>query len=92
LSSFQSEGSSLRIYPNPHHERFLLDWTGEDDSTSPLNVEIFNLEGRTVFNKSFSGVSSQPVIIETPKEMSSGIYILKAQKGQNVHFEKLIKE
>jgi len=83
-------GVSVIVFPNPTRDFLNIEITPAD--TGRIVLEIFNVSGRKVLNKSVEHESIMEVDIS---DMSSGIYFLKVfNPGSDLPFwvEKIVKE
>jgi hypothetical protein len=71
------------IYPNPASSQLILDCS----QNSINSIEVINLTGEIIY----SSVINQASCILNCESFSPGIYFLKATSGENIFFEKFIK-
>jgi hypothetical protein len=69
-------GSSVLIYPNPVMTSFTIDI--QHSGTSPVYMQLFDLNGRMVMAQQMSA----PKEIYDVSELASGVYILKLREGE----------
>jgi hypothetical protein len=72
------------IYPNPNQGIFTI-----QTDTAPIagmDLEIYDIYGKTVFSHSYLGQSS----IEVKSSLSSGVYVVKIKKGNAMGIQKII--
>lgn len=74
----------VAAYPNPFNPAVKIRLTG---ATGSMDVRIYNVTGQEV--ASFQQVSTQH-LEWSPRNLSSGIYIIKAISGSNVRFHKVM--
>jgi hypothetical protein len=79
LSNQQNEQLSVKLYPNPTHESFVV-FGIEDNSV----IELYNAVGVKVFQQSFRG---ETTIIPN---VSAGIYVAKIKTNDKVLVKKVI--
>lgn len=79
LSNQQNEQLSVKLYPNPAHESFVV-FGIEDNSV----IELYNAVGVKVFQQSFRGETTI-----TPN-VSAGIYVAKIKTNDRVLVKKII--
>lgn len=79
--------SFIKIYPNPTHDKFTLELTG-DVTASRVHIEILGILGDKILSKE--------VEIDRKQEFSlsdrpTGIYMIRVASGQNTETQKIIK-
>ncbi|MCW2119031.1 T9SS type A sorting domain-containing protein [Flavobacterium sp. 7A] len=84
--TFAIENSNVEIYPNPTSGPFTI--TFKDDVTDKLELEIFTISGKKIFEKVFESSSNVAASLE---KYPAGIYFLKAKRGDEEINFKLIK-
>ncbi len=85
LGTESRSDSEILIFPNPAEE--ILNIYSEK---SPISlVEIFDLQGKKVSEKSFSQAPSYQIDIF---KLSAGIYLLKINSENTVTYRKIIKK
>ena len=85
LSGISSSG--INVYPNPLNSVLYVDIS--ESNLQKIELSLFNLEGKMVFNKTLN-YSSEPV----PASMhylSDGMYILRIKTDQKIYQAKIIK-
>ncbi len=70
-----SDPESLNIYPNPGNGHFVLATSGTDLQS----IQVFDLNGRLVFNQSLSGKTSIDL-----SDLEEGVYLVKINTGVGV--------
>lgn len=78
---------NLSVYPNPNNGSFFLK-LGQVDSPI-VEVEVYNLEGRMVYENSFQASNSFEQNIQM-EQVQSGLYILRVRNGNKTLNKKLI--
>lgn len=83
-----SHSASMRVVPNPTNGIFKTTFTGLDPAHS-LQISVFDTQGRMVLNSTnnTSGGSTDLDISQFPQ----GTYIIKAESGEDLMIERLIK-
>ncbi|MGV9004172.1 zinc-dependent metalloprotease [Flavobacterium sp.] len=78
--------NNYSLAPNPNNGTFTLTFK---DLSNDISVEVFDISGRSVFEKNYSQNSnlSQEVKIDSP---SSGIYFVNVKSGGAISTEKII--
>jgi len=71
LGLSEAEKSSILIYPNPTNGVFHIDFT---NTVSDISIEILDLSGRLVYNKTINQTISEIIDLSTEAE---GMYIIK---------------
>ncbi|MEI7508535.1 MAG: reprolysin-like metallopeptidase [Flavobacterium sp.] len=86
-SSFSFENFSL--YPNPNSGSFKVKFNS--NSNSPIQIGVFDMSGRQIFNQSFenSGLFDQNVELNSAQ---TGIYLVNIQDGEQKITKKIIVE
>ena len=85
------EGSTMHIYPNPANEKVLVFF--EQDVKSDVNIAIYDLLGNlihTVHSGTLEKGSYQYGV--NTKDLTSGVYVVKADKRTQTIIKKLIIE
>ncbi len=79
---------SIRIFPNPAKE--LLYVNGQNGIRKPITVQIYNLNGNKLFEKTGNSVNPRIGI----SSLSSGMYVVRAINGLGmvIHSQKFIKQ
>lgn len=77
----------LRVFPNPAGESVQVQWSGSD-STTPIDVYISDLTGRTVARRVMSARGGNLDV----SNLSSGLYLLHIMQGNLSQMQKLIKK
>ncbi len=75
------------IYPNPNWGKFTLSYRGNG---SNLSLSVINLQGKTIFSKTFSkcsGRCNQTIKLPT---LTSGIYFVKWYNGNRWNISKIL--
>lgn len=79
--------TSISIYPNPVHDKLTLELSGTNNNT---RVVITDYTGKEIIGQNLhSGPGLYQLDVTT---LSSGIYLVKVQAGENFTVHKLIKE
>lgn len=79
--------NDLQIYPNPISENSIS--IRLEHSTSNLNVEIFDSNGRLCLSETWNSPIKSSVIQLDVSALQNGIYFFKAQDGDDVFSERL---
>jgi len=79
--------NSLVIYPNPNNGAFNIKFNSA--SNQDINVEVFDIRGRSVLSQSFinSGRFNQNISL---KNVQSGMYLLDISDGENKATKKVL--
>ena len=78
---------NFKVFPNPSYGRFRIQF--EDDSAADVELTLYDLLGRKVARRRFSGASfvfDEEVSFEG---LSSGLYILRVKKGNRISSQKI---
>jgi len=85
-----STGNTLRnfftIYPNPINDQIYFKWENRMSSNN-LRVCIYNLEGKSIFDQSFSSLPESINI----SQLNSGVYFIRVNSNENQIVKKVIK-
>ncbi len=87
VAPYQNQ-SFFKIYPNPSTGRFTLELT-ESVTSDDVVVEVFNLMGVLIHRKEFPGAVNYIIDLEN---VTPGIYMIKAMRGNELGSKKLIKK
>ena len=85
------EEASLRIYPNPGQQHFMLDFTGGDQWGRNTQVYMYNLTGILVRKLEIDAIQ-QPNYQMDITELSSGMYMVKIVGGEIRKTIRIVKE
>jgi len=80
--------SKIVAYPNPIDDVLHLKLT---DNKPFLDVQITDVNGRVVYNNSFSSIKNQTTLSMPMSQLESGIYILEINQGYKTSVIKVIK-
>lgn len=89
LSDNDAELHNFSLYPNPNNGQFRLKFS--TNSTSDIDVKVFDLHGRSVFQKMYQPTQYFDQNINLNR-ISSGIYILEVNNGIKKTAKKIIIE
>lgn len=82
-------GLNLEVYPNPNHGTFTLDFTL--DSHADIQVSVFDLAGRVVFERGLGTVATYQESI-TLSGVTNGLYLLRMSvDGQDVYRKIIVR-
>ena len=87
LSIAENDLDNFKVYPNPVQDQLNLFWSNvsfPDD----INLHIYNLSGKRVFEKSFD---QKPSVLNFGF-LSSGVYILKITSGKKSSVRRIVKK
>jgi len=83
----------LAVYPNPSKGEFTITFESNSNSTSNnVKVDVYDLQGRLVYNNSFTNTSSifkEKIILENAK---AGVYMVNISEGNRTTSHKLVIE
>ncbi len=84
--------SLFSVSPNPVADLVKIFFTSSQTEQKPINVELFNANGMSVFNNNFAQSPSgqTEVIIETA-QYPSGLYFVKVTQGNLLQTRKIVK-
>lgn len=89
VSIADNELSQIEVFPNPFHDNIVIDlntYFGAD-----LHVILTNSMGEKVFEKSYSGKSSN-LTLKLDEKLSDGVYLLSVYSDDVEFHQKVIKE
>ena len=89
-SEANSEEYQFTIYPNPTTD--LLKVSILDLNERNMEVELLDMTGRAVINKSYEIVENQQFVEINVGNLQTGIYFLKATQGAKLSILKMIKQ
>ncbi|MEM9679056.1 MAG: reprolysin-like metallopeptidase [Bacteroidota bacterium] len=79
--------SDLSIYPNPNNGAFNVSFnprSGED-----ITIDVYDIQGRTIFSKSFNSVSRFEEAIRL-NNAQSGVYLMRISEGRQEVTKKIV--
>lgn len=81
---------ALSVYPNPFNDKFVFEVRSKIQI--PVKIEIFNVKGQKIHQEMVAPNAKSALNSALfDKQMSSGVYFLKASQGTNSKCEKVIK-
>ena len=81
--------NNIKIYPNPCNSDFTIELN--TNNTNPAVIEIFNLNGQKMFEKTYSDINKGNNKINVKSNnMPVGIYLIKINTGTNQYTHKLV--
>jgi hypothetical protein len=83
------EGKYVNVFPNPCADYLNISVPNNLSLTSTL-IQLFDLSGKKVFEKSMNGRSTVVDIRADVNGLEAGLYIVQLQNGSWVHNERLI--
>lgn len=89
-SKKELEMEKIRFSPNPNNGKFSLNF--ELSKKSPVQIQIFDIQGKEVYNesiKNFSGTYQNNIDIS---EHGKGIYFLRIIQGNKANTNKIVME
>jgi hypothetical protein len=92
-SELTSSGLNFKVVPNPFSSEFDVILEVTDHELNDMQMRLIDLQGKTVADL-LSGVSVNEGVHRyrfNTDEISSGIYLLMIQTGQNRMFERIVK-
>jgi Secretion system C-terminal sorting domain len=81
---------NAKIYPNPTSD--ILKVPVLDVTERSMDVELFDMTGRSVINKSFETSESQGFVEVNVSKLQIGTYLVKAKQGLKQNVQKMMKE
>lgn len=86
LSTDTFEQSMFAIYPNPNTGTFTI--KTQQAPTNTLQVKVYDLRGRTVYQNTFAAASTETTI--TLDQVQSGVYMVEVMDGNNKETKRII--
>jgi subtilisin-like proprotein convertase family protein len=86
VSTYDRE-RDFNIYPNPNNGEFTI--LMNKVQNSQIGIEIYDLNGRKVYNQEFQATSSFKKAINL-NNLQSGVYLVKIKDGANTGIKKLV--
>ena len=93
MDNINDENISLKIFPNPVTEEASISYNLPKDWNNVFDIEIYNVKGEVVFNKSqkLSSPKDQSFVINL-NQLPSGLYIIKLIGEKTIISKKFIKK
>ena len=85
--SVNTRNNGVAIYPNPFNNNLTISVTETADAT----VEIFTLQGVSVYNNNHSAVNGT-ITLNNVSSLNNGVYFIKVTQNGNTTVEKLVKQ
>lgn len=83
-----ADNQFVSIYPNPVTNQ-TLNFEFKDIISTPINIQIYNVQGTLVFKNNYN-VNSNQLTIQANNLTSSGLYIVELNYNDNKFFKKII--
>ena len=89
LSIENFEFKNFALFPNPNNGSFKISFTPE--TSEEIEIVVYDISGRNIYNKTFqnSNMFDQELQVNT---ISSGIYFVNVQNGENKMIKRIIVE
>jgi Secretion system C-terminal sorting domain/Pregnancy-associated plasma protein-A len=89
LSERDFKFKNFSLYPNPNNGNFKISF--EPETNDNINIEILNISGRNIYNKTVqnSGTFDQEINLE---KLQTGIYLISIQNGENRIVKRIVLE
>ena len=81
--------SQLNIFPNPAKDFITVKSVDFVDS-SPVEINLCSLNGKTVMEKSFTETTAHSVKIKLDIGIANGMYLLKVRNSENSYTDKIL--
>jgi hypothetical protein len=78
----------IKIYPNPTADIVIVEFLNYDPG-SPLNIEIYNMNGQLIISKSLTGITKQQFSLAG---LPVGIYMVHARSDSRSEIAKIVKK
>ncbi|HXB40282.1 MAG TPA: T9SS type A sorting domain-containing protein [Bacteroidia bacterium] len=79
---------NLTVAPNPTEDACTI--TYKSNSKEPLQIKVYNMEGKTVLTESDTSVGEQVTKTISLKELGKGVYFVHITQGKNSEVRKVI--
>ncbi|MFK7933438.1 MAG: starch-binding protein, partial [Saprospiraceae bacterium] len=80
--------SAVRVQPNPFRQQLRIDFL--DERQTPSQIELVDMAGRTIINKTIQPIDNQQIDIQTGS-LASGIYFVKIRYADRIETKKVVK-
>ena len=89
LATNDFEFKDFALYPNPNNGSFKISFTPE--TNDDIEIIVYDISGRNIYNKTFqnSDMFDQELQVNT---ISSGIYFVNIQNGENKMIKRIVVE
>ena len=87
LSTEEFDINSMSLYPNPNNGEFTIKL--KSSSSKDINVQVYDLRGRTVFNNMYVNTSEFSQVINL-NNVQSGMYLVKVNDGERETIKKVL--
>jgi hypothetical protein len=85
--SLNTRNNGVAVYPNPFNNNLTISVTETADAT----VEIFTLQGVSVYNSNHTAVNGT-ITLNNVNSLNNGVYFIKVTQNGNTTVEKLVKQ
>lgn len=92
ISTKLGEPLSLDLFPNPGQTGFAIRYNGFESGPEQLNVEIFNMEGKTIRLLTGTLTEINSIMKQEMASVSNGVYMVKVLAGFDLHHLKWVKQ
>ena len=82
------EPQTLKVFPNPNNGAFTVSLNALNSKS--IDIEVFDLRGRLIFNKSFNNVTTAFYETIDLNTVQSGMYLLTVSDGMQKSTKKII--
>ncbi len=86
LSTSDFKFDAFAMYPNPSNNQVTIKF----NTTNDVAINLYDIHGRTVLNKTFTSQSSSFNQNLNVSALATGIYVVKIESGNNTMFRKLV--
>ncbi len=81
------ESSSMKIYPNPAHEKVIIKFNALNNNNNNIRISLFDLSGKAVYIQEIFNENEIEIPIQT---LEKGIYIIRATNSKQSFIQKLV--
>ncbi|OUR94741.1 hypothetical protein A9Q87_03665 [Flavobacteriales bacterium 34_180_T64] len=89
LSLSDNEFDVFNMYPNPNNGTFTIQLNS--NSNSEIKVDVYDIRGRSVYDKQFDNASNFSQVIRL-NAIQSGLYLVKVSDGERETIRKIVVE
>ncbi|MEI7801978.1 MAG: T9SS type A sorting domain-containing protein [Bacteroidota bacterium] len=81
----------VALYPNPNEGQFTINLSAYDLSTTPVNIDVYNVLGQVVYSKIINLTDGKlNSLIQLPSNVDDGLYNVRIRKGSFETYSKIV--